>query len=240
MEVTPENVRAFGGTLQTNFQAGIKKVTPLWQKIAQLINSTKSRETYAWLGDLPKMRKWIGERRYKRIKDKVYQLVNDDYESTIAVSRNKFEDDELGTFGSLASSFGQATATLPDELVFDALKKGYETECYDGQNYFDTEHPVGEGAAQKLVSNVQAGAGESWFLLCTTAPVMPLIYQERKPADLVMKGDPTDSNVFDKNEFVWGSHARSVAGYTFWQLAFASKRRGQLRDCPQSHHVDDR
>lgn len=223
MDFTPDNVRAFGGALQTNFQAGIGRVTPLWNKIAQLVNSTKSRETYAWLGDMPRMRRWIGERRFNRIKEKVYTLPNYDFEDTIVVNRNRFDDDELGTFGSLASSLGAAVAALPDELVFNTLVKGFETECYDGQNFFDAEHPVGEGENQKLVSNVQAGAEQAWFLLCTTAPVMPLIFQERKKADLVMKGDATDDNVFNRNEVVWGSHARANAGYTFWQLAFASK-----------------
>jgi phage major head subunit gpT-like protein len=169
------------------------------------------------------MRRWIGERRYNRVKDKVYTLLNYDFEDTIVVGRNRFDDDELGTFGSLASSLGAAVAALPDELVFNALVKGFETECYDGQNFFDAEHPVGEGANQKLISNVQAGAEQPWFLLCTNAPVMPLIFQERKKGDLVMKGDVTDANVFDRNEVVWGSHARANAGYTFWQLAFASK-----------------
>ncbi|MEL8055035.1 MAG: Mu-like prophage major head subunit gpT family protein [Pseudomonadota bacterium] len=223
MDLTPENVRNFGVTLNTHFQAGIDSVESEWSKIADLVNSTTSRETYGWLGDLPKMRRWIGDRRLKRIREKLYQLINDDFEDTIAVNRNKFEDNELGTFGTLASSFGRSVAELPDDLVFEALVLGYVTECYDGQNFFDTEHPVGEGANQKLVSNVQAGAGESWFLLCTNSTIKPLIYQERKKGDLVYKGDPEDENVFQRNELIWGSHARAAAGYTFWQMGFASK-----------------
>lgn len=165
MELTPENVRNFNGALNTHFQAGIDTVESEWSKIADLVNSTTSRETYGWLGDLPKMRPWIGDRRLKRIREKVYQLINDDFEDTIVVNRNKFEDNELGTFGRLASSFGRSVAELPDDLVFEALVLGYVSECYDGQNFFDTEHPVGEGADQQLVSNMQAGSGESWFLI---------------------------------------------------------------------------
>lgn len=223
MDLTPENVRNFGVTLNTHFQAGLASVEPDWMQIADKVNSTTSRETYAWLGDLPRMRRWIGDRRLKRIREKLYQLLNEDFEDTIVVNRNKFEDNELGTFGTLASSFGRAVAELPDQLVFETLRLGYETECYDGQNFFDTEHPVGEGADEELVSNMQAGSGESWYLLCTNATIKPFIYQERKAGDLVYKGDPEDERVFTRNEVIWGSHARATAGYTFWQMAFASK-----------------
>ena len=43
--------------------------------------------------------------------------------------------------------------------------------CYDGQNFFDTDHPVGEQGSQETVSNVQTGAGPAWYLLDTTRPV---------------------------------------------------------------------
>ena len=59
---------------------------------------------------------------------------------------------------------GRASQVFPDELVFGLLKTGGSTLCYDGQFFFDTDHPVfpnvdGTGTAV-LVSNVAAGAGD--------------------------------------------------------------------------------
>ena len=109
-------------------------------------------------------------------------------------------------------------------LVFEALKTGFDNPCFDGQNFFDTDHPVMEDGEETSVSNMQAGAGPAWFLLCTTKPVKPLIYQDREEAELIVHDDPDSSDhVFMKDEFLYGTRSRGAAGYTYWQLAFGSK-----------------
>ncbi len=160
MDVTVDNIRAFSGVLRSEFQAGFSAVEPQWGKFASLVNSTKSGESYSWLGDFPMFREWIGDRRITGLREKVYRLLNRDFECTVAIKKNRFDDDELGTYGSLTNGYGKAAAENPDVLCFDALKAGFKTECYDGQNFFDDEHPVGEGAAMTTVSNfAEAGAG---------------------------------------------------------------------------------
>ena len=47
---------------KTNFKDGIGKVDPSWKKFATKVNSSTLLETYGWLGDFPKFRKWIGEK----------------------------------------------------------------------------------------------------------------------------------------------------------------------------------
>jgi len=37
---------------------------------------------------------------------------------------------------------GESAATLADDLVWGLLPKGKTTLCYDGQNFFDSDHPV--------------------------------------------------------------------------------------------------
>ncbi|MGK4383417.1 Mu-like prophage major head subunit gpT family protein [Ectopseudomonas oleovorans] len=72
----------------------------------------------------------------------------------------------------------------PRSLVFELLQGWLATECYDGQNFFDEEHPVyantdGTGDVT-LVSNMDVPAadpGPAWFLLDTTRAVKPLIFQ---------------------------------------------------------------
>ena len=36
---------------------------------------------------------------------------------------------------------GRAAATHPDELVFETVANGFTEECFDGQPFFDTDHP---------------------------------------------------------------------------------------------------
>lgn len=213
--------------LQTGFSAafamGFAGVTPQWSQVATKITSSAKMETYGWLGNFPAMREWIGERVIKSLEDKSYQVKNRDFEATVAVKKNDIEDDQLGIYGPMFQELGRTAAVNPDQLVFGQLAAGFATECYDGQNFFDTDHPVGLGNDVTSVSNMQAGAGQAWYLLDVSRALKPLIYQERQAANFVAQTDPSDEGVFKRKEFVYGVDTRENAGFGFWQMAFASK-----------------
>lgn len=62
----------------------------------------------------------------------------------------------------------------------------------------------------------------AWFLLDTTKPVKPFIYQSRKAPVFVEQTDPQADNVFKRKKFLFGAEARAAVGYGFWQLAYGS------------------
>ncbi|WP_316347619.1 Mu-like prophage major head subunit gpT family protein [Desulfuromonas acetoxidans] len=206
------------------FNKGLGGVTSQWEKIATRVPSTTSSEDYGWLGHIPGMRKWIGDRQINNIKAHGYSIKNDEFEDTIGVPRTAIEDDQYGIFSPLMESMGQAAATHPDELVFELLAAGFETACYDGQYFFDTDHPVidKDGNVQS-VSNMADGANSPWFLLDTSRPLRPIIFQERKKPNFVSKDDEKDDNVFMRAQYVYGVDSRCNVGYGFWQMAYGSK-----------------
>ncbi|KJR98785.1 MAG: head protein [Desulfobulbaceae bacterium BRH_c16a] len=62
----------------------------------------------------------------------------------------------------------------------------------------------------------------AWFLLDTTKPVKPFIYQERKKPVFVQQIDPQADDVFMRKKFKFGAEARGAGGYGFWQLIWGS------------------
>jgi len=228
MIITPSAITALNVNYRREFQAAFTAANSKYQLISTVIPSSTKSNTYGWLGKFPKMREWIGDRVFNDMKAHSYAITNKDWEASVAVDRNDIEDDNLGTYTPLMQEMGYSAATYPDELVFPLLKAGFTTACYDGQNFFDAEHPVypnhdGTGTAA-LVSNMQAGAGEPWFLLNTSRAIKPIIFQERKKPDFVTHTDPQNSDhVFKKKEYLYGVDARSDAGFGFWQQAFGSK-----------------
>ncbi|QOX79799.1 Mu-like prophage major head subunit gpT family protein [Trichlorobacter lovleyi] len=62
----------------------------------------------------------------------------------------------------------------------------------------------------------------AWFLLDTTKPVRPFIYQERKKPVFVQQIDPQADDVFMRKKFKFGAEARVAGGYGFWQLIYGS------------------
>jgi phage major head subunit gpT-like protein len=169
------------------------------------------------------MREWLGDRVIKALTLHGYSITNKKFESTIAVSRVAIEDDQYGIFAPLFQELGRGAAEHPDEMIFDLLGKGFTTACYDGQNFFDANHPVGNDAPV-LVANTDGGAGAPWFLLDTSRAIKPMIYQERIPYTLTQLHTENDPNVFFKDEYIHGVRARSNAGFGLWQLAWGSKQ----------------
>lgn len=226
--VTPAIIQALQTGFKAQFQAGFNamEADSAWKRIATHVASTSRDETYGWLGQMPSMREWIGDRVIKDIASHGYNVANKDWESTVGVDRNDIEDDRLGIYTPLFQALGQEAAKQPDKLVFKLLKDGFTELCYDGQFFFDTDHPSFDATGAAVnVSNMDSsgGAAPYWYLLDTRKVLKPLIFQERKKPQFIAKVDPTKSDdVFMKKRFVYGADSRSNVGYGFWQMAYAS------------------
>ena len=229
--------------LKTTFNNAFAAAPTQWDQIAMLVPSTGKSNDYAWLSNFPRMKKWIDEKSIKALSAFKYSIVNDDWEATVEVDRNDIEDDLLGIYKPQAEMAGFSAKQLPDEIVFDLLNNGFISLCYDGQYFFDTDHPVypnadGTGVAVPTANMVVDAAytGEPWYVLDTKKALKPFIFQERKKPELVSMTKTDDEAVFTSKQFRYGVDCRDAAGYGFWQMAFANKRTlnaDNLWDCIQ-------
>lgn len=225
MLINAATLNALRTGFQTSFQDGLGSAPSQHAQFCTMVNSTQRSERYGWLSKLPGVREWIGDRLVHSLAEQDYEIKNKSFELTISVDRDDVEDDNLGIYAPLFQEMGESTGAHSDQLVFGALAAGFTTNCFDGQFFFDTDHPaLDANGATTSVSNFGGGAGTPWYLLCTRRAIKPMILQKRKPWSFVAKDDPTDSNVFDRKEFVYGAEARLNVGYGFWQLAYASRQ----------------
>ena len=216
MLITRTNLETLRTGFKTDFQRGIALAAPVSDALTTPVTSSTKVETYGFLGDLPIFRKWVGEKRIKSIEEKSYQLINDDFEATIGIHKHKIDDDNLGLYSPIVQGWGQDAGQLKDSLTFAALAQGHQRPCFDGQNFFDDEHPVGDGVASNMSGD---DSNAAWFLVDLSKPLKPVLYQTRKAPSFAMVTDPEDSHVFKTGEFLMGSEARGGAGFTLWQLA---------------------
>ncbi|HWH86350.1 MAG TPA: Mu-like prophage major head subunit gpT family protein [Pseudomonas sp.] len=297
MLVNKASIQAAFVALKTIYNKAFAAAPTSWEKIAMKVPSTTGQNDYAWLSAFPKMRRWIGAKHVKNLQAYKYPVANEDFEATVEVDRNHIEDDQLGIYEPQAKMAAHSAAQLPDEIVYEAVNKGFSTLCYDGQYFFDSDHPVGNGSVSNVsaapLSNAsltaaKAGYGAArtamkkfkddegrslnitpnillvgpaledtarallkndkladdtenpykgtaelvvdgriesdtaWFLLDTTKPIKPFIYQERKAPVFVQQVNPESENVFSLRKYKFGAEARAAGGYGFWQLAFGS------------------
>lgn len=288
-------------SLKTIFNNAFQAAPSSWQKIAMEVPSSAGQNDYGWLSNFPKMRRWVGAKQVKSLEAYKYSVVNEDWEATVEVDRNHIEDDQLGIYQPQAQMIGLSAAQLPDEIVYEAVNKGFAALCYDGQYFFDTDHPVGDASVSNksvaVLSNAtlaaaQAGYGAArtamkkfkdeegrslnilpnvllvgpaledtaralltndkladdkpnpykgtaelvvdariesdtaWFLLDTSKPVKPFVYQKRKAPVFVQQTNPDAEDVFNLKKYKFGAEARAAGGYGFWQLAFGSTGTG--------------
>lgn len=298
MIVNQAALAAIYQSFEVIFNEAFGAATPRWEKVASLVPSSTKEELYKWLGQVPRMREWIGPRVIQNLSAYEWAIRNRPFEATVSVDREDVEDDTLGVYKPLLAALGDSAARHPDEYVFQLLMDGFTSLCYDGQYFFDTDHLegasgsqsnkgtaalaaasygvgraamgslkgdtgkvlgvessllvtgpqleemaltilnadfiIGDGTAGGSKKNVWKGSADYlkvpelaahpayWFLLDTTKPVKPLIFQQRKKAEFVALDKPDDHNVFFNKEFVYGTDCRDNAGYGLWQLAYGS------------------
>lgn len=227
MIINKGNLTALFVAFKAAFAGGLGQAPTQWDKIATTVPSQTASEEYGWLGAFPNVREWIGDRVINGMATHGYTIKNKPFELTVGVPRTALEDDQYGIYSPMMSEMGRAAAAHPDQLVFNLLKAGNSTLCYDGQNFFDTDHPVigADGAvASQANYDDNSGSGTTWYLLDTSRALKPLIFQDRKKPNFVAKTSETDDNVFDRAEYVYGVDSRCNVGFGFWQLAYASRK----------------
>ena len=210
-------------SLSAAFTRGVGKVTPQFRQVATVIPSSGASNTYGWLDDWPAIKEWVSARQLATLKQMGYSIANKTWESSIKVKRDDIEDDQLGQYAIISEQFGRDTAVFPDSLVFKLLCDGFTATCYDGQYFFDSDHPVGSGTASNVVGTPATDTGEPWFLIDASQALLPIIFQDRRPFDFTALDDLNSEHVFKNNEFLFGTDGRCNVGYGFWQTAVGSK-----------------
>jgi phage major head subunit gpT-like protein len=164
------------------FNQAFTNAKPNYDQVATVVPSSTREEDYKWLGKVPRMREWVGERVVQNLSAYSYEIKNKDWELTVAVDRNDIEDDTIGIYNPLVQMIGQSAAMHPDEIVFDLLLAGFNTLCYDGQYFFDGDHKDGDGPIQSNVSNKKLSADNYG---AARAAMMSILDDKGNPLDIM-------------------------------------------------------
>ncbi len=185
MVVNGANLRGIYTGFNTIFNKAFSEVEPLYKQVATVVPSTTDTETYAWLGDIPGMREWIGEREVNNLTSSDYTIKNKPFELTVGVPVNAIEDDKIGLYRPSVEMLGQSAAYHPDELTFGNLKNGFKETCSDGQPFFSKEHTVGKGKKEKVYSNAGTEKLSMDAYIKARSSMMSLTNSAGRPLNLI-------------------------------------------------------
>lgn len=227
MIVNRANLTILTTAFRAAFQGALDQAPSQYKDVATVVPSSTAVQEYGWMGSLPSMREWIGDRVVNGITNYGYTVRNRPFELTVAVPRPAIDDDQFGVYTPLMAEMGRAAGANSDQLVFELMKAGRTENCYDATPFYGATHPVilasGKTGTQTNVDDGAGGAG-TWHVLDLSRSLKPMLLQNRKPDTFVAKTADTDDNVFTSNEFVWGVDARRNAGFGFWQMAQSSTK----------------
>ena len=95
-----------------------------------------------FLGDIPGWRDWVDVRAHQAPNTYSYSVTIDHpREVTVEVARTAQSDDQTGQLRGLAANLGRSAIRDRYNALIAALLAGDASLCYDGQFFFDTDHP---------------------------------------------------------------------------------------------------
>ena len=157
--VTSDFLAATYQGLRALYMETFEATTPEWNKVAMESKSDTETEDYSWIAEVPGMKEWVDERTLEALKQFSFSIKNKDWESTISVDRNTMEDNKLGQIKPRIQDMAMAAKMHPDELVFALLAAGFATNCYDGQYFFDVDHPLENGVQSNKITDALGATG---------------------------------------------------------------------------------
>jgi len=162
LAIIPSILDATYTAFNTRFQQAFQRTNSWADQLSTLIPSSTGSETYAWLKEIPGFREWVGPRVAHELVSRGQVLANKDYELTVKIPRNAFEDETLGQFNHNFEMMGLAAKKWPDKVLATAIKAGTTALAFDGQPFFHASHPVDmDNPGKGTYSNLKTGFGLS-------------------------------------------------------------------------------
>lgn len=139
------------------YNAGItrRRAQSFWQRIADKVESNTALNIYPFLADISGLKEWVGPRVVQQLSTRTMQVINKDYETTLAVPRNAIQDDQYGLYANRSELLGYQSEKLPDDLMVTALQTGTASTAitWDGVPFFSANHAVNIDQAGSAVQS---------------------------------------------------------------------------------------
>lgn len=122
---------------------------PAWMsQVSMLFSSNQESETYAWLGQSPGMREWVGGRQAGGLSLESITLTNQHFEATLEISLRDKRLDKTGQILLRIQELALRTQAHWAKLLSILIAQGDSQRCYDGTPFFGSQHVEGKSEVQ--------------------------------------------------------------------------------------------
>jgi len=163
MQINSSNLNFLFQEWDQKFQGAFEQAPVFWDRYSTLMPSSTDQSVHSWLEEQSGLHEWVGARQIDNVVARDYTLRNKDWEKTIGLDRNKVKDDTYGVFGPAVAQLGVQAKQWPDDVMTAVLEAGTTETGWDGEYFFDTDHPVDfDDSTKGTFSNLKVGS--TWNL----------------------------------------------------------------------------
>lgn len=140
----------------TSFNKALAESKFSYQPIVTEVPSDAPVEQYNWLGSVPLMKKWVGDREMAKLVAEKYTITNVDWANGIELSRDDLRDDKLGLVAMRIGDLARQGLKRIDSEIANILNNAFGASgglTYDGQYLIDTDHTASTSTGQSNQSN---------------------------------------------------------------------------------------
>ena len=213
MDINRKNMDFLFQGFNTRFAEALEQVPDSWQRFCGVIQSGASSNLYPFLEQFGGMREWNGDRQIKNLSSRKLEVVNRDFEDTVAIPRNDIEDDQYGIYSMLIAQMGYNAGKLWQQLAVEALLA--ETNWIDGTAFFSTSRTYGS----ETISNKTSATLSAADYATARAAMMSYKGHNGKPLgivpNLLIVGPSNEATAFSilKDRLMLKTHsASSISG----------------------------
>lgn len=114
---------------------------PYIDKLANTTTTTTEITRFPWMGQLPTVREWIGDRKENSAALKFFDVTPKLFETTFGLDKSKIDDDQYGFFSAnILPQMAYAAKKYPDFRLVDEIQANRTWS--DGKAFFATDHPI--------------------------------------------------------------------------------------------------
>lgn len=164
MVITQGSMNGIFRGYSTAFNKAFDETEVNYTKIAMTVPSSTRENNYAWMGQIPTMREWIGEREIQNLMGYEYTIKNKTFEDTIKIPVEDIEDDQYGIYCPVVGEMGMSAKKHPDSLLSILIGNGFKDNGYDKVPFFSDKHPIGKGKLTQSNMGTEKLCAESYTL----------------------------------------------------------------------------
>lgn len=132
------------------------------EAFTMMVGARGKKVRFPIAGLMPGLRKWVGERIAHKLNRYAMEAEVETWEDTVEVDVDELDDDQIGGYTPYFSELGRQSRLWPRDLVVAKLLAGTSSLCFDGQYFFDTDHPIDPAnSAAGVYSNLLSGGSSA-------------------------------------------------------------------------------